>query len=82
MTSESDTGATRFETTRDELFERLVLAVPSGYVVTEGAHGPGRKYHVTVGDLLDALREFCDEKEAVRTVREPKPKFDGGQIHG
>lgn len=53
-----------FTTTREELFERLILHTPHGFTVTEGRHGPGRKYHLTVSDLLDAFWQFCDEKEA------------------
>lgn len=52
-----------FTTTREELFERLVLAPPTGYVVTEGEYGPGRKYHITIADLMDAFFAFCTEKE-------------------
>ena len=58
------TPSPQFVTSRAELFERLILNVPSGYVVTEGEHGPGRKYHITVSDLMDAFWALCDEKEA------------------
>lgn len=55
-----------FTTDRDELFERLVQAVEHGHITTEGEYGQGRTYYVTVGNLLDALKTFCDEKEAGR----------------
>jgi hypothetical protein len=54
----------QFVTTREELFQRLVLGTPHGYVVTEGEYGPGRKYHVEVGVLMDAFYAFCDAKES------------------
>ena len=56
-------------TTRAELFQRLILNTKSGYVITEGEYGPGRKYHKTVGDLMDAFWAFCDEKEAACAER-------------
>jgi hypothetical protein len=54
----------RFETSREELFERLILHVPTGFTPTRNEYGEGRKYHKAVGDLLDAFWAFCDEKEA------------------
>lgn len=55
-----------FTTDRDEIFKRLVQDTAHGYITTEGEHGPGRTYYVTVGNLLDALKAFCDEKESGR----------------
>ncbi len=60
----------RFTTSREELFARLILHTPHGYVVTEGKYGNGRCYHITVGDLLDAFCQFCDEKEGVEPREE------------
>jgi len=53
-----------FMTTRDELFTRLCLGVPSGFVEGEGKHGMTRVYHKTLPDFLAAFWKFCDEKEA------------------
>lgn len=57
-------AAREFTTTREELFQNLVLNVPHGYVETQGEYGPGRTYYLTVGDLLDAFWAYCDAKEA------------------
>jgi hypothetical protein len=60
----SETKTVEFTTTREELWQQLLACVPSHFTVTEGEHGPGRKYHMTVGDLMDAFWAFCDRKEA------------------
>ena len=61
-------------TTREELFQRLVLDVPSGYRQYEGKYGPGRRYHKDTGQLIDALKAFCDEKETgVEQAQGEKP---------
>lgn len=56
-----------FTTNRDELWD-FIRSVPSQfneYRIEEGtARVNGRRYHKDVGDLCDAFRRFCDEKEA------------------
>lgn len=53
-----------FTTSREELFQRLILSPRGGYVEYDAEHGKGRRYHITISDLLEALWAFADEKEA------------------
>jgi len=53
-----------FQTTREELWKTLVMEVPSYFTITEGEFGPGRDYHTLNRDLFEAIRRFCDMKEA------------------